>query len=183
MSLINCNNKENMSQHMYVFLPVRVCEHRFRFISKGRRGLKRHFIQVLTGKFTGREWFTSILDTIPKLVIPSESRSEKFGLRACLRGTGVCGRDRDRSVPLPALNKHSNTSVKSNNFTINEIPICLQSISRWHFPHCNSALIKFLKCKNAWQRLKTSLGVNVPARGLWYLIFITIRPGQRKPEC
>ncbi len=96
---------------------------------------------------------------------------------------GARRRDRDRSVPLPALNKHSNTSVKSNNFTINEIPICLQSISRWHFPHCKSALIKFLKCKNAWQRLKTSLGVNVPARGLWYLIFITTRPGQRKPEC
>lgn len=83
----------------------------------------------------------------------------------------------------PAYNKHSNTSVKSNNFTINEIPICLQCISRWHFPHCNSALIKFLKCKNASKRLKTSPDVSVPGRGLWYLIFIAMCPGHWKPEC
>lgn len=83
----------------------------------------------------------------------------------------------------PAPNKHSNTSVKSNNFTINEIPICLQCISHWHFPHCNRALIKFLKCKNASKRLKTSPCVSAPGRGLWYLIFIGVCPGHRKPEC
>lgn len=93
-----------------------------------------------------------------------------------------CRPDR-RAFHSPAYNKHSNTSVKSNNFTINEIPICLQCISRWHFPHCNSALIKFLKCKNASKRLKTSPGVSVPGRGLWYLIFIAMCPGRWKPEC
>lgn len=93
-----------------------------------------------------------------------------------------CRPDR-RAFHSPAFNNHSNTSVKSNNFTINEIPICLQCISRWHFPHCNSALIKFLKCKNASKRLKTSPSVSVPGRGLWYLIFISTRPGHWKPEC
>lgn len=93
------------------------------------------------------------------------------------------GRPDGEAFHSPAPNKHSNTSVKSNNFTINEIPICLQCISHWHFPHCNRALIKFLKCKNASKRLKTSPGVSVPGRGLWYLIFIAVCPGHRKPEC
>lgn len=76
-----------------------------------------------------------------------------------------CQPDR-RAFHSMALNKHSNTSVKSNNFTINEIPIGLQCIWRWHFPHCNSALIKFLKCKNASKKLKTSPGVSGPGKGL-----------------
>lgn len=162
---------------MFLFL-LRVCDHCLRFILQGFKG---HIILVLTDKFTWIEWFTSTWH-YSQTGHPERKQIWKVWSLS-MRGTGARLRDRDRSVPLPALNKHSNTSVKSNNFTINEIPICLQSISRWHFPHCKSALIKFLKCKNAWQRLKTSLGVNVPARGLWYLIFITTRPGQRKPEC
>lgn len=51
----------------------------------------------------------------------------------------------DRYSKLLALNKHSNTSVKSNKFKLNEISICLQCISLWHFLYCHGALIKFFK--------------------------------------
>lgn len=111
-------------------------------------------------------------------------KSKSLNFQQMARDKRRRGRRADRrAFHSPALNKHSNTSVKSNNFTINEIPICLQCISRWHFPHCNSALIKFLKCKNASKRLKTIPGVSVPGRGLWYLIFIAACPGHWKPEC
>lgn len=121
----------------------------------------------------------STLTTFPPFQL--KSRSLNFQRMAWDKRQD-CRPDR-RAFHSPAYNKHSNTSVKSNNFTINEIPICLQCISRWHFPHCNSALIKFLKCKNASKRLKTSPGVSVPGRGLWYLIFIAMCPGRWKPEC
>lgn len=115
-------------------------------------------------------------------ILQLESRSLTFSKWHGTR-RGKTADQTDEAFHSPAPNKHSNTSVKSNNFTINEIPICLQCISRWHFPHCNSALIKFLKCKNASKRLKTSPGVSVPGRGLWYLIFIAMCPGLWKPEC
>lgn len=47
-------------------------------------------------------------------------------------------------VPLAALNKHSNTSVKSNNLQLMEIQFAFRASQRWHFPHCNGALIKFI---------------------------------------
>lgn len=118
----------------------------------------------------------STLTTFPPFQL--KSRSLNFQRMAWDKRQD-CRPDR-RAFHSPAYNKHSNTSVKSNNFTINEIPICLQCISRWHFPHCNSALIKFLKCKNASKRLKTSPGVSVPGRGLWYLIFYRRVPGALK---
>ncbi len=71
------------------------------------------------------------LDTIPNLASSrAEADLKSLVSEQVWEGRDARRRDRDRSVPLPALNKHSNTSVKSNNFTINEIPICLQSISR-----------------------------------------------------
>lgn len=51
----------------------------------------------------------------------------------------------DRYSKLLVLNKHGNTSVKSNKFKLNEISICLQCISLWHFLYCHGALIKFFK--------------------------------------
>lgn len=51
----------------------------------------------------------------------------------------------DRYSKLRVLNKHGNTPVKSNKFKLNEISICLQCISLWHFLYCHGALIKFFK--------------------------------------
>lgn len=56
----------------------------------------------------------------------------------------------DRYSKLLVLNKHGNTSVKSNKFKLNEISICLQCISLWHFLYCHGALIKFFKMQRKY---------------------------------